>query len=54
MIREYFTGYHEDRNHQGIDNRLIEPRGMIVALDGRVARRERLGGLLNYYYAEAA
>jgi transposase InsO family protein len=54
VVREYVTHYHEERNHQGIDNRLIEQRGKVVALGGRVARRERLGGLLNYYYPEAA
>ena len=33
---EFITHYHSERNHQGLDNALI-------------CRRERLGGLLNYY-----
>ncbi len=27
---------------------------LVTRLDGTVARRERLGGLLSYYYREAA
>ena len=47
-IAEFVEHYHLERNHQGPDNRLIEgttPRGRI----GRIRRRSRLGGLLNYY-----
>ena len=47
-ITEFVEHYHLERNHQGLDNRLIEgntPRGRI----GRIGRRSRLGGLLNYY-----
>jgi hypothetical protein len=46
--------YHNERNHQGLDNALICPDpGHAVAV-GKVHRRERLGGLLNYYYRKAA
>jgi transposase InsO family protein len=47
-LTEFVEHYHRERNHQGLDNRLIEgnaPRGRI----GRIARRSRLGGLLSYY-----
>ena len=53
-IREFATHYHFERNHQGLGNRLI--LGPIVPPSGAgaVRRRQRLGGLLNYYYREAA
>jgi hypothetical protein len=42
------------RKHQGLGNALID--GISADTDGLgpVARRERLGGLLNFYYREAA
>ena len=45
--------YHLERNHQGLENRLIVP---IAAMDttGTIERRQRLGGLLNYYFRKAA
>jgi putative transposase len=47
-IAEYVEHYHRERNHQGIENALIEGA---AAKDhrGRIRRRPRLGGLLNYY-----
>ena len=39
--------------HQGLDGQLIQPTDRYGA-DGPLVRRERLGGLLNYYYREAA
>ena len=36
------------RNHQGIGNELIQPRGRVDG-QGRVRRRQRMGGVLNYY-----
>ena len=36
-----------ERNHQGLGNRLIERAGRVQA-EGRIRRRARLGGLLNY------
>jgi transposase InsO family protein len=52
-IREYIEHYHSERNHQGLDNRLIVPAAM-PANDGVVANRARLGGTLNFYYRKAA
>ena len=40
--------------HQGLDNALICPDRGHVGTEGEVHRRERLGGLLNYYYRQAA
>ena len=51
-IREFVTHYHFERNHQGLGNRLV--LGPIVHPSGAIRRRQRLGGLLNYYYREAA
>jgi transposase InsO family protein len=43
---------HHERNHQGLGNELIAP--VFPARDtGGVRRRERVGGLLNYYYRAA-
>ncbi len=53
-MNEFLEHYHHERNHQGLGNRLIEPRGEIGSTDGSVACRERLGGLLRYYYRDAA
>jgi transposase InsO family protein len=52
-ILEYTNHYHQERNHQGLDNELIVPA---VAANGvgKVSRRERLGGLLSFYHREAA
>src|SRR5262249_25130568 len=52
-IREFVTHYHVERNHQGLGNQLIQSSEK-ESLPGAVQRRKRLGGLLNYYYREAA
>lgn len=52
-VREFVLHYHVERNHQGLDNRLITPIDL-KAQRGPIKRRQRLGGLLNYYYREAA
>src|SRR5438552_12186269 len=48
-IREFVTHYHQERNHQGLDNRLIIPTKTTAAMKGTMRRRQRLGGMLNYY-----
>ena len=48
-VREYTEHYHVERNHQGIDNKLIDDQRGAVNLNGGVERCERLGGMLNYY-----
>lgn len=52
-IREFIAHYHQERNHQGLGNRLIVS-DLASQTSGAIRRRERLGGLLNYYYREAA
>ena len=53
-ISEFVAHYHKERNHQGLDNRLITPDNSHAENRGRLRRRERLGGMLNYYYRQAA
>jgi len=53
-LREYGAHYHSERNHQGIGNQLLQPVAMPNSTDETIQCRERLGGMLNYYYREAA
>jgi hypothetical protein len=53
-LREFLVHFHSERNHQGLDNRLIEPREEVGQPTGQIQCRERLGGLLQYYYRQAA
>jgi putative transposase len=53
-ISEFVAHYHRERNHQGLDNRLIIPDDCHTGNRGRLRCRERLGGMLNYYYRQAA
>ena len=47
-ITEFVEHYHRERNHQGLDNRLIAGTPVTDGT-GRVRCRRRLGGLLNFY-----
>ncbi len=47
-VPEYVEHDHEERNHQGLDNRLISSP-QAIKMTSRVRRRPRLGGLLNFY-----
>jgi transposase InsO family protein len=53
-IREFVAHYHFERNHQGLDNRLIVANKKKTLEVGTIRRRQRLGGLLNFYYQDAA
>ncbi len=53
-VAEFSNHYHMERNHQGLGNRLIRlPRGQPRNV-GRIGCSERLGGVLKFYYREAA
>jgi hypothetical protein len=52
-VSEYMGHYHTERNHQGLNNRLIVP-ATTQATRGTVHRHARLGGTLNFYYRKAA
>ncbi|QDU82584.1 hypothetical protein Pla110_43440 [Polystyrenella longa] len=53
-LKEYVAHYHSGRNHQGLDNQLIEPGEEVGSIAGKIECRKRLGGLLKYYYRDAA
>ena len=54
-LKEYTAHYHFERNHQGMNNqRLHTAANDDLYQSGSVTKRTRLGGVLNYYYREAA
>lgn len=53
-LHQYLSHYHGERNHQGLGNQLLRPEPGMGSDRGQVRRRERLGGLLSYYYRDAA
>ncbi len=53
-INAFCEHYHHERNHQGLGNHLIDPGDEVGITEGAIACRERLGGLLRYYYRQAA
>lgn len=52
-LADFVAHYHRERNHQGLDNELID-RPPRQRAGGPVRRRQRVGGLLSYYYRSAA
>ena len=53
-LKEFTEHYHSERNHQGIDNNIIGPGDEVGRGRGDIQCDERLGGMLKYYYREAA
>lgn len=53
-VSQFVEHYHQERNHQGLENKIIRPEFVEFPAGGSVHRRKRLGGLLNYYYRKAA
>ncbi len=53
-LREFGEHFHHERNHQGLGNRIIDAGTEGGRTQGKVQCRERLGGLLRYYYRNAA
>jgi transposase InsO family protein len=53
-VRDFVAHYHRERNHQGLQNRLIHPQSSDFEVSGSIKRRKRIGGMLNYYYRAAA
>jgi hypothetical protein len=55
-LSEYLAHYHAESNHQGKNNVLLFPANTktISRDDGSVGCKARLGGLLKYYYRDAA
>ena len=54
LVGEDVDHSHRERNHQGLDNQLLQRPPPPVSLAADVQRRERLGRLLNFYHREAA
>jgi len=53
VLDQFMAHYHNERNHQGLSNKLLSPNLEHIG-SGALVRRQRLGGLLNYYYRRAA
>ena len=48
-ISEFVVHYHCERNHQGVENRLLQPGVILPKRSAQVQRRQRLGGMLSFY-----
>ena len=46
--------YHIERNHQGLDSRIIFADDGVGRSKGDIKTKSRLGGFLNYYYRDVA
>ncbi len=53
-VKEYTEHYPLERNHQGLDNELIERPTGRPDMDAPVECQERLGGILKCYHRRAA
>jgi transposase InsO family protein len=53
-VTKYLEHYHVERNHQALGNQIIERGDEVGVVAGKIECRERLGGLLKYYYRDAA
>ena len=53
-VNEFTEHYHSERNHQGIGNEIIDPGDEVGRKCGEIQCSERLGGMLKYYYRDAA
>ena len=51
---QFIVHYNQERNHQGLGNKIIRPEFAEFPNEGPINSRKRLGGLLRYYYREAA
>jgi putative transposase len=54
VTREYAAHYNRERNHQEIDNRLIEPGDRVESVSSAIQCAQRLGGMLRFYHRAAA
>jgi putative transposase len=52
-VHAFVCHFLAERNHQGLENRLIEPQAEVGRATGKIQCRERLGGILRYYYRRA-
>ena len=54
VVAQFLEHYHGERNHQGLGNEIIAPGNEVGQVTGAVRCRERVGGMLRYYYRDAA
>ena len=54
ILQESIEHDHRERNHQGLESRLVEGPPVPVNPGAEVHRQERIGGLLHYDHREAA
>jgi transposase InsO family protein len=53
ILKAWVAHYHEERPHQGLGNELIALTTTVIGT-GQIKCCERLGGVLKFYYGEAA
>jgi hypothetical protein len=51
---QFVLYYHQERNHQELENKIIRPEFSPLSAEGIIKCRNRSGGMLSYYYREAA
>lgn len=49
-VKDYVEFYNQERPHQGLNNRFLIVNDEQVDSEASVKVKERLGGLLSYYY----
>ena len=53
-VSEFLNHYHLERNHQGLQNQIIDLQDEVGRAVKEICCRQRLGGMLRYYYRRAA
>jgi len=53
VIKQYVEFYNHERNHQSLDNELIDPQ-VCLPTSGKIKCKKRLGGLLRFYRRKAS
>jgi putative transposase len=53
-VAAFLAHYHTERNHQGLENRIIQPDAEVGKSQGAIDCRSRLGGILRYHHRKAA
>ncbi len=53
-VGSFVKHYHEERNHQGLDNKIIAPNDEVITITSKIECGERLGVILKYYHRAAA
>lgn len=53
-MSEFVEHYHLERSHQGLEKQQLTQVAPLANDNLPIERRERLGGLLNFYFRRAA